>query len=484
MKQKVVALSNPNFNTTGSHAVVIGGSMAGMLAARILNEQFDHVTVLERDQFPDRPTARAGLPQARHVHVLLARGRMILEELFPGISVELKDAGARFCDSGSDLAWLNPAGWAVRYRSGQEFMSFTRDLLDWVLRRRMQTLPNVRFVEGCDVTGLVTDASEKNVTGITMRRRGANADHTTTTVAADFVVDASGRGSKASQWLEALGYPAPEELTVNAHFGYASRLYRIPADWQADWQATYSQSAPPKQPRFGLVFPVENNCWMVTIGGGGGDYAPTDEDGILEYARSLPNPMVYEAIKNAEPVTPIHGNRSTINRLRFYEKLARRPERFVVMGDGVCAFNPVYGQGMTIAAMEAMELKRCVQECQSRNGDLTGLAATFQQRLAQVVQHPWMMATGEDYRFAGTEGGETDARVKFLHWYIDHVTYLTTRSVAVRRKFMAVQNLLIPPSELFSPGIVLRVLGAVLTKAFQREAKPESRDYRFQPSPS
>jgi 2-polyprenyl-6-methoxyphenol hydroxylase-like FAD-dependent oxidoreductase len=457
--------------------------MAGMLAARVLSEHFDRVTIIERDRYPEAPTARPGLPQARHVHVLLARGRMILEEFFPGVIDELKAAGAQSSDAGLDLAWLTPAGWGRRFQSNQEFLSFTRDLLDYIVRRRVAALDRVRFIEGHEVTGLLTDPQGEQVTGLSMRLRNeTNADGAETQIFADLIVDAGGRASKAPQWLTALGYPAPQETLINARMGYASRIYRRPAEWRAEWKAAFSQAAPPVQPRGGIIFPVENDCWMVSLAGGGGDYPPTDEAGFLEFARALPAPLIYEAIKNAEPVTPIHGNRSTLNRLRHYERLTRRPENFVVMGDGVCAFNPVYGQGMTLAAMSALELRDCLLLTRRRNGShLTGLAETLQRRLAKISAYPWMMATGEDSRYRNTEGAQSGLKMKLLHWYMDQVVYLTTRSVAVRHQFMAVQNLLKPPAVLFSPGMFIRVIGATLTKAFARAPRRESRNYRFQP---
>ncbi|MFN7945688.1 MAG: 2-polyprenyl-6-methoxyphenol hydroxylase-like oxidoreductase [Blastocatellia bacterium] len=465
-----------------SHAIVIGGSLAGMLTARLLSEHFDHVTIIERDRCPEGPVARPGLSQARHVHVLLARGRMIVEELFPGVCEELKAAGAQSSDAGLALAWLTPAGWGIRFRAGNELLSFTRDLLDWTLRRRLKKFTSVRFMEGYEVTGLLADADRKNVTGISIRPRRKNETVVAeeTNLFAELVVDASGRASKAPQWLAALGYPQPQETVINAHTGYASRIYHRPAGWQADWTATFSQAAPPQQPRAGILFPVEDNCWLVSLAGGGGDYPPTDEAGFLEFARSLPNPLIYQAISRAEPVSPIHGNRSTINRLRHYERLTRQPERFVALGDSVCAFNPVYGQGMSIAALGAQELSGCLSEMRRRaEGDLTGLAQTFQKRLAKINEHPWMMATSEDYRYHGTEGGTPGLKVSLLHRYMDQVIYLTTKSVPVRSLFMDVQQMLRPPAALFSPEMILRVAGTAVRRTFQNSQRIENREYSF-----
>jgi 2-polyprenyl-6-methoxyphenol hydroxylase-like FAD-dependent oxidoreductase len=449
----------PQARRNRGRAVVIGGSMAGMLAARILAEHFDRVTIIERDCYPDGPQPRPGLSQARHLHALLLRGREIFEKLFPGLSDELKSAGAEVVDAAYDLAWYTPGGWGIRFRSGLEMLTFSRDLLDWIVRRRLAAFTGVGFMEGMEATGLLTDAAGQNVIGVSARSRQKekNARDMAVNIDADLVVDAGGRASKAPQWLCALGYRAPAETVVNSHLGYASRIYARPAGWQADWLGVFSQAAPPKLPRAGLIFPIENNRWIVTLGGGGGDYPPTDEAGFLEFARSLPNPLLYETIRDANPLTGISGNRSTQNRLLHYERLARQPERFIALGDGVCAFNPVYGQGMTNAALGALELDRLLRERSS--DDLGGLARDFQRRLAKVNAGCWMLATSEDHRYHGAEGGSPGLTSRVMHWYMDQVIRLSTESIPVRRLFLEVQQMLKPPTAMFGPRMIAQVAG-------------------------
>lgn len=447
--------------------------MAGMLAARVLSDHFDQVVVIERDRFPEGVASRPGVPQARHLHALLARGLNILESFFPRLSdeliaAELIAAGAWEIDVGSDLAWLNPKGWGLNFKSGIEVLSFSRDLLDWAVRRRVSAIPNVRFIEGCDVSGLITNERGDAINGVSFRPRSQSneASNGEERLAADLVVDASGRASRMPQWLSAIGYEPPAETVINAHLGYASRLYKIPADFRANWKGAFVQAAPPEHIRAGIIFPIEGNRWIITLAGGGRDYPPADEEGFLDFARSLRSTLIYEAIRNAEPLTPITGYRGTENRRRHYEQLKRWLERLIVIGDGACAFNPVYGQGMTTAAIGAEWLGTCLRE---QSGDLNGLARRFQRGLSRLNADPWMLSTGEDYRYRNAQGGTPNLINRFMHRYVDRVLLLTTHNAKVRKRFLEVQGMLNPPSELLKPGIVARVIWSVMSDAFRQE---------------
>jgi flavin-dependent dehydrogenase len=470
MRSQVLQTEDHNRPTliSGRHAVVIGGSMAGMLAARVLSDHFDSVTVIERDRLPDTPVVRPGVPQARHLHVLLVRGRRILEGLFPGFSAEMQAAGAHALDVANAIAWLTPGGWGINFPSDLEMLSFTRDLLDWVVRQRVRAIRRVRFVEDAEVTGLLTNAAGDAVTGVSLKFRPSASERAgqEEQMQANLVVDASGRTSRLPDWLEAIGYTAPTETVINAHLGYASRLYEIPNDFDGAYKGIYIQAAPPQHTRTGILVCVEDNRWLVTLGGGDRDYPPTDEDGFLEFARSLRDPLFYNAIKNARPLTGISGYRFTENRRRHYERLARWPEALLVLGDGACAFNPVYGQGMTTAALGAQLLDQLLRE-QRGTDDLAGVARSFQKRLAMLNADPWTLATGEDYRYHSTEGGSPKLFDRLMHRYINHIFQLSTRSVVVRRQFLEVQGMVKSPTALFHPHILLRVIGNALGGLFQ-----------------
>jgi 2-polyprenyl-6-methoxyphenol hydroxylase-like FAD-dependent oxidoreductase len=429
--------------------------MAGMLAARVLADHFTNVIILERDVYPRDPMPRDGVPQARHLHALLPRGHAILEELFPGITADWMEAGADLLDAARDFAWLTPGGWGVRFTSGLHMIAASRPLIDDVVRRSLIARPNVTFLERTAVDGLVTDPCRRNVTGVVARSLDSPK---TNTLVADLVVDASGRMSRAPQWLAKLGYEAPPETVINAQIGYASRSFRRDPSSSRNWKAVFIQADPPDRPRAGIAFPVEGDRWIVTLSGGGGDYAPTEEASFLEFARSLPQRHVFDLITSSQPLGPICGYRRTENRRRHYERLNRFPGGFVVMGDAACGFNPVYGQGMSVAALAAMELRRCLAA--HRPGTL---AKPFHRAQARVCAPAWTLATGEDIRYRNVEGGSAGAADKLMHWYVRHVMQAATHDPGARYTLLTVMALVAYPAALFRPEIVWKVLRQALS---------------------
>ena len=447
-------------NTSEKHAVVLGGSLAGLMTARVLADHFEHVTLIERDVYTEDCETRRGIPQANHVHGLLLRGRQVLEELFPGVQDEMIATGAPVVDMANEIAWYTRAGWGIRFPSEFKVLAFTRPLLDLHVRRRLSQNPRVKILDNTEVLRLIPGASKNQVAGVLICPRSSENDRRVAhELAADLVVDATGRASRAPRWLNDLGYAAPDETIIDAHLGYASRLYRIPETFNGDWKCAYVQSAPPERKRGAILFSVEGNRWLVTLTGGGGDHPPSDEAGFLEFARSLPVSTIYEAICAAEPISPIKTHRATQNRLRRYDS-AELPDNFLLLGDAVCAFNPVYGQGMTIASLGAVTLHKSLikQRRLHPDGNLTGLSHRFQKQLAKVNEAPWMLATGEDYRYRETDGGAPTAMNRFMHRYMDQVIQLSTHSVTVRRVLMRAFNILVPPTALFHPRVLLRVL--------------------------
>ena len=436
------------------HAVVVGGSLAGLLAARVLSDHFERVTLIERDTFLMSTETRRGIPQANHVHGLMPRGRQILDSLFPGLQEEMMLCDAPLFDMAEDVAWLTPQGWGINFRSDLEILSFTRPLLDLRVRLRLVNNQRIRVMENSQVIELMK--GQNNVTAGVLVQEGSNE---VTKLPADLVVDATGRASRAPQWLRQLGYDSPEEIVVDAHLGYASRLYRIPENFNADWSCFLVQAAPPERKRGGIMFAVEGNRWLLTLIGGGRDYPPKDEEAFLEFARSLHDSTIYEAIRKAEPLTPIKVHRGTENRLRMFDKLIQQPQNFVVIGDAFCAFNPVYGQGMTVAAMGAMALDECLRQRKTDN-----LATQFHKRLAKITEAPWMMATSQDYRYRETEGGALTLKTKFMHRYMDQVLKLATFDTSVRYVLLQAFGMLVPPTKLFQRRILSKVIRLAITR--------------------
>jgi 2-polyprenyl-6-methoxyphenol hydroxylase-like FAD-dependent oxidoreductase len=427
----------------------------------VLSDYFENVTVCERDRYPDYAQHRPGVPQSPHLHGLLARGLEIVEELFPGIRSALIASGAIELNAGTDFAWLMRAGWGVRYPNGSKLLSFTRPLIDWHIRERVRRIPNVKILDTCDVLGLIPGPG-CSISGVRARFRAA-ATRAAIELHADLVVDASGRRSRAPEWLADFGAGAVEETVVDASIGYASRVYKRPKGFESDWKAILLQIAPPQHTRGALMFPIEGDKWLVTLNGGGGDYPPSDPDGFVEFARSLRDPIVYDAIKGAQPLTNPVGFRNTENRLRHYERLQNMPDRFVVTGDGVCAFNPIYGQGMTVAMLGTLALRECLEAGARRrtwtNG-LDGFSKLAQSELAKVNGVSWMLATGEDYRYPNVDGPPAPLATKVMHKYVDRIAVLNTRDPKVRRLWSDVLMMIEPPTALFRPSVLAKVLFA------------------------
>ena len=467
--KRQVEAEAPNANR---HAVVLGGSLAGLLTARILSDHFERVTLIERDAYLNTTEARRGIPQANHVHGLLARGREIMEELFPGLQDELVAAGAPLLDIANEIAWFTPKGWGVRFPSDLKILAFTRPLLDLHVRQRLAMNPRVEILDNTDVVRLLPDAKPNRLAGVLICPRVSDSDRRVAKeLRADLVVDTTGRASRAPRWLDDIGYEAPEEIIIDAHLAYASRLYNIPENFDHGWQCAYVQAAPPEHKRGAILFKVEGNRWLLTLIGRAGDQPPSDEPGFLEFARSLQVSTIYDAISIAEPISPIKTHRATQNRLRRYERMKAMPVNFLLLGDAVCAFNPVYGQGMTTAALGVMALDKCLRE---RNGKLNGMSRRFQKRLAKINEAPWLLATGEDYRYPETVGGSPSLMTKFMHRYMDQVVQLATRSVTVRKVLLQAFNMLVPPTALFQPRVLFRVLLQVF-KPRRRIGEPAER---------
>jgi 2-polyprenyl-6-methoxyphenol hydroxylase-like FAD-dependent oxidoreductase len=283
-------------------------------------------------------------------------------------------------------------------------------------------------------------------------------------MAADLVVNAAGRDSPAADWLAGLGYPVPPVTRVNSFLGYASRTYERPAHAPQAWKALILSATPPTSSRGAVIVPLEGERWLVTLAGAARDYPPTDPAGFLDFARSLPTPLLYDTLKEARPLTAVVGYRRTENFRRHYERLPRFLDGFVSVGDAVCAFNPVYGQGMTLAALGAEALERCLHRQRRRrvDGDLTGLAGSFQRDLGRVIDLPWLLSTGEDLRYPTTEGGRLSLTSRWMRPYLDAVLRSANSNPHAHRAFLDVIHLMRPPAALFAPDVVLPVIGQLV----------------------
>lgn len=444
--------------TKRQHAVVIGGSMAGLLAARVLADHFEHVTIIERDTLSDldeNTRQRHGIPQARHIHGLLLRGLQIIESYFPGFERELADSGAVRVHWMRETIQLIPTGWTPRFDSGIVTYSCSRPHLDALLLCRLYPFKDITIMDGRSVSGLLHDGEK--ITGVRVDPRPrAHAYGESRELYADLVVDTSGRGSQAINWLKLIGFPAPAETKVDAKLGYSSRVYKMPPDFAPDWKAILMMTTAAR-PRGGVFQQIENDhaadgsVWMLTLAGTNGDLPPTDETGLSAFARSIPAPPLHDALERATPITPIYGYQRTGNLMRHYEKLTQFPSNFVLMGDSVCAFNPVYGQGMTAAAMGAQTLDAWLKE-----GSGDGLK--FQAALAKSNAPAWQMAITEDWRYSNTTGNYPGNLVKVLNRYVDWLFDAAPDVPEITQTFLQVMHLIEPSTALFKPSLILKRL--------------------------
>jgi 2-polyprenyl-6-methoxyphenol hydroxylase-like FAD-dependent oxidoreductase len=426
-------------------AVVIGGSMAGLLAARVLADHYQSVELIERDALPSVIENRRGVPQGRHTHGLLAGGREALEKLFPGFSEQLVAAGALAADIVGESRWFVEGGCHCRFPSGLVGLLMSRPLLEGVVRERVRALPNVRFRDNEDIGGIVHSADKTRVQAVLLKG-GA--------LAADLVVDASGRGSQSPRWLAGMGYPQPQEERVNVGISYTTRFFRRSSDdFGGDAAVIVPSTISGK--RGGVALAQEGDRWTVTLLSHFGESAPGDLKGFIEFAGTLPAPYIYDLVRRAVPLGDAAMLRFPASVRRRYEKLNRFPEGYLVMGDAISSFNPIYGQGMTASAMQAVELQSALAEGTAR------LAQRFFARAAKVIDIPWSMAVGADLRMPEAVGPRSFG-LKIINAYLAKLHRAAHHDPVVALAFHRVANLLAPPPSLMHPRIATRVLWANL----------------------
>ncbi len=453
MSNELVSTPQPQNGKRFGKAIVMGASIAGLWTARALSDHFEEVILFERDHLPEGPEFRSGAPQVRQFHTLLHSGLQQMKTWFPGLYEELVSAGAVPYDLVDDIHLRLRNRWLPKYPSGYILLSCSRLLLESSIRQRLKRIQGVHFVEGMDVVGLQSDENRQRVTGIRVRTRGASNDPQADTIhSADLIVDAMGRRSQTPEWLLELGYPAPKESEVDAFLGYVTRKYKR----KPNTPLILIGATPPNDPYGGLVFPEENDTMVALIAGYNKNYPPT-EPGEFEASAKFLGPEFQEALKDAEPISQPYGYRGTSSRWRHYEKLERWPERYIVLGDAFCGFNPIYGQGMSAAAMSAVALANHIKQS---DGDLDGVARPMLREIGRITESIWLVATNADLEWPGTQGGmvSNTPMVRFARWYIDKLLDTTPIDKEVRLEFLAVNQLIKPASALFAPRIFLRVM--------------------------
>jgi 2-polyprenyl-6-methoxyphenol hydroxylase-like FAD-dependent oxidoreductase len=445
------------------HAIVIGAGIAGVLAARVLSEYFQSVTIVERD-LPDQDGAsRKGIPQAPHVHNLLYNGFQIISKMFPDFfGKEFDAAKSPWIEISKDQRLLGPYGWNPIYSTGLRYRGFSRDFLDRQMLKRISTFPSIKIAYGLEVTGLLHDAVTNQIRGVKTRDRQSTPPGAAGEWEADLVINASGRTSPMPSWLAALGIQKPPVNCVSRKEGYATRTFEIHGP-VPPWHQFAIIRAPPIHQKGVYFLAMEKNRWAVTLVGGPGDYPEADEKQFMEFARVLGTNTVYELIRNATPVGPIHLYRNMDNVCTYYDKVANWPQGLICLGDSICVLNPVFGQGMTTAAVGAKVLGRALARAATENWE-----SSFHKNLINALAAPWLYSAREDIR-AGQSAGEptfTGPVGKFKRFYLGWALRALLKAMPHDKKIyfwlFQFQNIMKSVTGLYNPFLMARALFAAM----------------------
>ncbi|HLJ98358.1 MAG TPA: FAD-dependent monooxygenase [Streptosporangiaceae bacterium] len=431
--------------TSTDQAIVLGASMAGLLAARVLSERYSRVVVIERDELPVAGEHRRGVPHGKHVHALHPRGREILDELFPGFSTSLAAGGAVLCDIVGETRWQFPGHQLRQARSDLTAVAATRPFLEGQVRARVRELPGVRILQA-SVGALTTTADKRAVTGVEVN----GPDGSSSQIAGSLVIDATGRGSRTPAWLAELGYKGPVRDRVEIGLGYATRFYRLRPGAMGGDQLILTAGTRANS-RAGALAVAEGNRHILTVAGIRGDYPPTDPEGFDRFVASLPTAAIPTAIAGAEPLDDPVSFRFPASERRRYERLAEFPSGLLVIGDAVCSFNPIYGQGMTVAATEAMTLRSLLVR------DAVPAARRYFRAISAAIDVAWDIAVGSDLAFPQVPGKRT-AKVRLVNAYLPRLHAAAEHDQALATALIRVIGLKDRPEGLLRPDRMLRVL--------------------------
>jgi 2-polyprenyl-6-methoxyphenol hydroxylase-like FAD-dependent oxidoreductase len=430
----MVAMPNPH-----RRVVIVGASFAGLFAAAAIARAGAEVTLLERDRLSDHAEPRPGVPQGVQPHILLHRGLVSVEDLLPGLERNVLDRGGLRLDTGK-IPWLSLHGWSPTNLPSYDILSVSRPVLELVVRRRVLELPGVSLRDGFRVSGLDEAADSWEV-------RSSTGE----SVFGDVVIDASGRGSRLSHWLTELGYPVPEPESIGAKLGYASRRYQGPEAPPLD--AGLVIVATPESPLGSTILPIEDRQWLVLAAGYGERRPSRDPSQFVDFLSSLRDPAAADFVSYLQPLGDVAVYRQTENRRIPYARAANWPRGLLVTGDALSAFNPIYGQGITVAAMQAELLGKVIGQTNT-----TRSTRRLQRRLLAVTALPWSIATSEDLRQPTASGRQT-AGHRLLNRWTDRIDRLAVAGdPACAAALTEVYHLVGAPRLLFSPRVVATVM--------------------------
>jgi 2-polyprenyl-6-methoxyphenol hydroxylase-like FAD-dependent oxidoreductase len=444
----------PHRRVVGQQAVVVGARIAGLAAAGALADWFEQVTVLERDALPAGPSHRTGTPQSWHSHGLLAGGQLALEQLFPGFGDDLGRAGAVPIRINQDLLEEPPHRDPMPLRDFGLFgYTMSRPLIELTLRRCLARRGNVAFRPGIRALSLDATPDGSRVTAVRCATAG---DHRVLVVPADLVVDASGSGLLTTSLLQSIGRELPRMTTIGIGLGYTTAIMDVPYDAPDDWKIVLTHADAPHSSRRALILPIEGNRWIMTVAGRGDDRPPSDWPALQAYLRHLVTPTISNAIRHAKPVGRLvrYGFAESVR--RHFERVDGFPDGLIPVGDAVCRFNPIYGQGMSVAAKEAVLLHDLLGARAATGDALAGLGRLFLAEAQSLIETPWMMAAIPDFAYPETRG-ERPADLQRSLLFAGALSRLAARDAEVQRLVVEVWHLLKPSSVYQDPELVRRV---------------------------
>jgi 2-polyprenyl-6-methoxyphenol hydroxylase-like FAD-dependent oxidoreductase len=433
------------------HAIVVGGSIAGLIAARALRDHFARVTVLERDQAPDGALARSGVPQGRHAHLLLRGGQTILERMLPGLERELVDAGSIALRVGDETRTIDGAGVWPQRDLGIINNVQTRPLLEHIVRSRVAAMPGITLRWGCRVDGLLADSTSRRAVGVKFNAEGKHHE-----LRADLVVDAAGGKGCSLDWLREHGWTLPDETRIEVDIAYSTAMFVIPGSPRLSCKTLLINPGPPSK-RGALLMEVEGGRWIVGLAGRLGDYPPADIEGYKDYAKSLHVRELYDAISDLDPIGPITRFRYPTSIRRRFERLADFPDGVLPLGDALCSFNPIYGQGMSSAAQQADALATLLGAAKDAGQSAAGVWRKYFPVAAAVVSTPWAQAGSADLAYPETRGVRPSG-FEQSQQFARALTQLAMEDAEVHALLIRVVQLITPREAFRDPALVARVL--------------------------
>jgi len=437
-------------------AIVIGGGIAGKLAAKALSSYFQHVIILEADRETNDKVPRKRVPQSHHPHVLLKSGEEAIEKLFPEFVTQLIENGSIVTNFTRDLKWHHFGYWKEPFSGELTMVQQSRPMLEWHLQRRINQVPNITTTYETMTEDLIVDREQNKILGVRFRslRTGTEEE-----LYGDMVVDASGFGSKSIEWLKTYGIEVEEEKVWIQLF-YATRLFRLKSQERPEWVNLLISPSFPENPYGAFIQTIEENRFSVTFSGYANEHAPQTNEEFFAYAQSLPVPDVLDFLKQAEPITDIKIHKIPYQVRRRFDMASQIPEGFLVIGDAHCRFDPLFGQGISVAAMEAVELQKCLQQAEHFAKGFTQL---FHKKTSKLMATPWDMATTEAFRHPKIKGKKPLLQ-PFKQWYTKRVYQSSALDSDIYIRLARVMNLIRTPLHLFHPKVIISVIASKLMR--------------------